>query len=286
MPTTIVVAPDASLPLTCTRAGTCCHGKDVPVNPWELACLARAAGMDVTTLIARRTAPGGVRLRFDGPPGWRGHRACAFYDPTRGCSAHAGRPLACRLYPLGRERRGQTVRYTYDGPAFPCLAGCPDVEQLPAQRVDAYLAGQAVAEGEAVSDAYLEVVQDLAEGAFVIVVDTGLAASGTPGVLAAWRAAAATGDHERLAGVPPELATALLSPGIDPVDGRAFVGAHAQVLQERAQAAFAALRDAPALVAGSAAMLRLALHLARGLGADTAALADRWLATAQAEGWR
>ncbi len=33
------------LPLTCTRSGTCCHGKTVRLNPWELAHLAEAKGL-------------------------------------------------------------------------------------------------------------------------------------------------------------------------------------------------------------------------------------------------
>ena len=30
-----------SLPLTCSRGGTCCHGNTVLLNPWELARLAQ-----------------------------------------------------------------------------------------------------------------------------------------------------------------------------------------------------------------------------------------------------
>ncbi|MFT7011938.1 MAG: hypothetical protein ACJAWR_001962, partial [Flavobacteriales bacterium] len=29
------------LPLTCSRTGTCCHGKTVWLNPWELALISR-----------------------------------------------------------------------------------------------------------------------------------------------------------------------------------------------------------------------------------------------------
>ncbi len=90
---------------------------------------------------------------------------CTLYRVGAGCVAHAARPLACRLFPLGRNRNGERTFYGYDGPVFPCRVGCPRVDQLPAQTVGAYLAGQDVGEGEAVADAYVELVQDLAEGA-------------------------------------------------------------------------------------------------------------------------
>jgi hypothetical protein len=34
-----------SLPLTCSRAGTCCHGKTVFLNPWELANISKEKKM-------------------------------------------------------------------------------------------------------------------------------------------------------------------------------------------------------------------------------------------------
>jgi Fe-S-cluster containining protein len=283
--TSVPVALDDTLPLTCTRAGTCCHGKLVWVNPWELARLAATLGQPVAELIAARTDDGGIRLRFDGAPGWRGQRACTFYDPARGCIAHAGRPLPCRLYPLGRERRGERRRYAFDGPQFPCTAGCAEVDSLPRLTVRDYLAGQDVGEGEAVSDAYLELAQDLAEGAFVIAIDSGLAARGHP-LLTRWRAEIGRGGAERAAALPAWLRELLLAPPLDAGDGRAFVAAHASLLQERAQAEFAALREPEALADGSCAMLGAALHLARSLNADTAVMAERWLITARANGMR
>lgn len=113
------------LPLTCTRSGTCCHGKDIRITPWELARLARGCGLDPAAFRERRTADAGARLAMAGAPGWRGQRACALYDPAAGCTAHAERPLACRLYPLGREVRGGRARIMHEGRAFPCLDGCP-----------------------------------------------------------------------------------------------------------------------------------------------------------------
>ncbi len=285
--TTVVLAADAELPLTCTRLGTCCHGKVVWVNPYEVATLAQARGVDAATFRAQAMRAGGARLRFDGPPGWRGLNACSQYDPARGCRAHAGRPLACRLYPLGRERRGDAVSYVHDGPEFPCLAGCPGVVDLPKRRVADYLADQGVATLEAINDAYLEVVQDLAEGAFVLWFDSGLAASGDRATLPRWRRLVAMDADERAAAIPGDWLDLLMTPPIaELADGIAFVRAHAASLQQRAQSTFATLRDPGPLRDASCLMLALGLQLAQSLGAEVGVLGERWLATASAQGAR
>lgn len=268
------------LPLTCTREGTCCHGKEVRINPWELAALAAARGMAPEAFRDSCTEAGAV-LRFDGRPGWRGLAACSQYDPAaRGCRAWAGRPLACRLYPLGRERRADgPARYLHQGRRFPCLDGCPGVAALAHLTVAEYRAGQGAAEGEAVQDAYLELMQDLAEGAFAIAFDSGLARRGR-GFLARWQAMADL-DPLRRAAALGDWFGHLTSPGLPAGDGAAFAARHRQELQARAQRDFAALADAEALAAASALMLGLALHCADGIGADRPAAAAAWIARAR-----
>ena len=176
-----------TLPLTCTRSGTCCHGKMVWLNPWELACLAAAKGMTQRAFRNRYCEFGGIRLRFNGPPGWKGLAACSQYAAGCGCSVHAGRPLACRLYPLGRERRGKELCYMHRGGGFPCLEGCPEVVDLPHLSVAHYLAGQDVAPGETAQNEYLELMQRLADGAFALLLESGLAESGDRLTLRLWR---------------------------------------------------------------------------------------------------
>jgi len=284
-PSSRTVALDERLPLTCTRQGTCCHGKLVWVNPWELSRLAQALASSVTAVIATHGCDGGIRLRFDGPPGWRDLPGCTFYG-EQGCRVHASRPLACRLYPLGRERQGAQVRYLFEGPDFPCLAGCPTVTTLPMLRVDAYLRGQDVGAAEQVADAYLEVVQDLAEGAFVLVVDSGLAASGYQGLLARWTGISGLSGEDRARSMPPELLAMLLDPQLGPVPDESFVAAHAARLQGLAQEHFGALTTRSALADASCAMFAAALHLGASLGADLESLARRWLDTARTHGLR
>ena len=95
------------LPLTCSRSGTCCHGKMVWLNPWELACLSEAKGLNPREFRDTFCEFGGIRLRFDGAMGWKNQKACSQYSEGVGCSVHMGRPLVCRLFPLGRQRQGE-----------------------------------------------------------------------------------------------------------------------------------------------------------------------------------
>jgi Fe-S-cluster containining protein len=178
MPATTYLSLSDRLPLTCTRSGACCHGKTVWLNPWELARLAAAKGLTPRSFRDHHCEFGGIRLRFNSPPGWKGLAACSQYAPDCGCSVHAGRPLSCRLYPLGRERRGKELRYLHRGGVFPCLEECGDVVKLPHMTIADYLAGQDVMESIIAHDKYLELMQRLADGAFALLLESGLAASG------------------------------------------------------------------------------------------------------------
>jgi Fe-S-cluster containining protein len=87
---------DAAFSFACARCGRCCHDQAIQLNGYEIARLARSLGLCTSETIAKHTTNAGQFLRF-GPDG-----ACAFLRP-QGCAVHADRPLACRLYPLGRE---------------------------------------------------------------------------------------------------------------------------------------------------------------------------------------
>jgi len=95
--------------------------------------------------------------------------------------------LVCRLYPLGRKRRGKELLYIHQGSGFPCLDGCPQVVNLPHLTVADYLAGQDVTAGVAAQDEYLELLQRLADGAFALLLESGLAESGDRLTLRLWR---------------------------------------------------------------------------------------------------
>ncbi len=81
----------------CNACGLCCHDKVITLSPYDLLRLARAAGLSTHSAIERFTIRRGSILKFTDTG------ACEALEGTR-CGVHRGRPLACRLYPLGIER--------------------------------------------------------------------------------------------------------------------------------------------------------------------------------------
>ena len=72
--------------------------------------LARAVGITTREAIARYTIRRGSILKFND------NGACAALEGAR-CGAHRGRPLACRLYPLGIEHAEDQERFVTLEPA-------------------------------------------------------------------------------------------------------------------------------------------------------------------------
>jgi uncharacterized protein len=81
----------------CNACGRCCHNQVITLAPYDVIRLARAANLSTSEAIARFTLRRGSLLRFDSAG------ACVALDGSS-CGVHPGRPLACRLYPLGIER--------------------------------------------------------------------------------------------------------------------------------------------------------------------------------------
>src|SRR5580658_6480451 len=81
----------------CNQCGRCCHDKVITLSPYDVIRIARASGLSTGEVMRRYTIRRGSILRFL-PEGM-----CAALDGVE-CSVHRGRPLACRLYPLGLER--------------------------------------------------------------------------------------------------------------------------------------------------------------------------------------
>jgi Fe-S-cluster containining protein len=89
-------ARSSSFGYACGACSRCCRGKVIPLNPYEVARLAAHHGVATTEAIARFTNDCGASL------GVKDDGACVFLGDG-GCTVHASRPLACRLYPLGRH---------------------------------------------------------------------------------------------------------------------------------------------------------------------------------------
>ena len=172
------------------------------------------------------------------------------------------------------------------GSRFPCLEGCPEVVDLPHLTVADYLAGQGVMAGEAAQDAYLELMQRLADEAFVLLLESGLAAAGDRLTLRRWRELGKDDPGHLAERLGPEWIDRLMLPDIgDGLDDPAlFAHRHHELLQGQAQESFGNLSDIHELREASALMMGLALHLGRGLGANPAELAGHWVVTAKKHG--
>jgi uncharacterized protein len=274
------------LPLTCSRTGTCCHGKLVLLNPWELVCLAGEKKITPREFRDLYCEFGGIRLRFDGKIGWKEQHACSQYITNFGCSVHLGRPLSCRLYPLGRQIQSEEVHYMYLGAEFPCLEGCHEVSGLPHLSVGEYLKGQATTKFEKAQDEYLELMQNLADIAFELLLDTGLAESGDKETLPLWRKMGNELPEELADRIGQEWLDCLMLPEIsdDLENPVSFARKHNDLLKLKAQEKFGAVQTNHEIREASVLIMGVALHLARGIGANPEILAEHWIATAKNHG--
>ena len=120
------------------------------MNPYELARLSRKLGCSTSDVIDNYTVDGGTALAT------RADSACVFLSPE-GCTVHSDRPLACRLYPLGR------IVQADGSEAFVELAPDPETEGLYGEdgTVDAYIESQGVAPYLTGADRYYAVLTRL-----------------------------------------------------------------------------------------------------------------------------
>jgi Fe-S-cluster containining protein len=80
----------------CNACGRCCRDKVITLSPYDVIAIARAAGIPTGEAVRRFTIRRGSVLKFFS----KGE--CVALDGVR-CGLHRGRPLACRLYPLGMD---------------------------------------------------------------------------------------------------------------------------------------------------------------------------------------
>jgi len=274
------------LPLTCSRSGSCCFGKAVMLNPWELFRFSKEKKITQREFRNLYCEFGGIRLRFDGKPDKKGQQACSQYEDNVGCSVHQGRPLACRLYPLGRQIQFDKAHYIYEGDTFPCLTDCAEVLELPKLSVGEYMKEQEAAPFEKAQDAYLIVMQNIADIAFELLLDSGLAASGITKTLAVWRKISNELPEVLAKRIGNEWIDYLMIPAIadDNQNPITFAQKHNDILQLKAQEKFSDLKTNQELHEAAVLIMGVALHLSSGLGADTKGIAEHWIETAKRHG--
>ena len=274
------------LPLTCSRSGSCCFGKAVMLNPWELLSFSKEKKISPKEFRDLYTDFGGIRLTFNGKPDKKGQLACSQYVDNFGCSVHQGRPLACRLYPLGRQIQFDKADYIYEGKQFPCLTDCAEVLDLPKMRVGEYLKGQGADPFEKAQDEYLKVMQNLADIAFELLLDSGLSASGDTKTLTLWRKMGNELPELLAERIGKDWIDSLMIPEIKGVkeDSIEFAKKHNDLLLIKAQEEFGTLQTLEQVHKASVLIMGVAMHLSRGLGADTKGIAELWVETAKSHG--
>jgi Fe-S-cluster containining protein len=276
----------STLPLTCSRSGTCCFGKEVMINPWELFQLSKEKKISPRKFRDLHCDFGGIQLRFDGKTDRKGQKACSQYVADFGCSVHLGRPLACRLYPLGRQIQHDKAHYMYQGNQFPCLTDCAEVLELPKLTVGEYLKGQEADEFEKAQDKYLALMQNIADIAFELLLDTGLSESGDKRTLATWRAMGKNLPQDLVNSIDQDWLDSLMTPSIpegisDPI---VFAQKHKEILLLKAQEQFGTASTNKELHEASILMMGVALLLAKAIGADPKSMSELWIETAKSHG--
>jgi Fe-S-cluster containining protein len=277
---------ESTLPLTCSRSGTCCFGKVVMLNPWELLCFSKEKKITPKAFRDLYCEFGGIRLRFNGKSDSKGQQACSQYVDGFGCSVHLGRPLACRLYPLGRQIQNNESHYIFQGEQFPCLTDCAEVLDLPQMSVVEYLKGQEAEQFEKAQDEYLSIMQNIADIAFELLIDSGLAATGDTKTLSLWWEMS-TEEPELLAKrIGPDWIDCLMIPELSDeiTEPIIFAQQHNELLQLKAQEQFGALQTVQEFHEAAVLIMGVALHLARGLGANQQTIGEHWVAIAKQHG--
>jgi Fe-S-cluster containining protein len=148
--------PSDPVELVCGTAGcsaNCCtNGPHIILNPYEIALICRAAGMsyeDLLDLVETDRVNGFPLVMLPREP------ACPFWTDA-GCRVYEARPLACRLFPLGRvfEKGGSSF-------VLPDRNRCAGIVTGTARTLADYLAQQDTAAQVRMADAWIAFVTDM-----------------------------------------------------------------------------------------------------------------------------
>lgn len=274
------------LPLTCSRKGTCCHGNQVLINPWELASLANEKKISSRDFRDQYCDLNGIRLLFNGVVEFNNQKSCSLYIENKGCSVHNGRPLACRLFPIGRQIQENKSSYFFQGTNFPCLNGCPEVTELPLLSVEDYLKGQNTQIFEEAQDAYLELVQNLADYAFILLLDTELAKSGDILTLQTWRKLGSLSPNEMTDYIPQDWIDLYTIPELSFSENTlsSFIQHHFESIDSTIQLQLEQPLTIDQIRTKAIELMALALFAAHSIGASTIDLVEMWIETAKQNG--
>ena len=148
---------ESAFSYSCNRCKKCCHDKRINLTPYEILRLARNLRITTGEFISKFTEEGGTILRFRSED-----RGCSLLGED-GCTVHADRPGACRIYPLGGSFQldGQE-RFALFTPHPESLGvyGTPDTLK-PGDTVASFLEAQAIAPYHEANKRYVELLTRL-----------------------------------------------------------------------------------------------------------------------------
>lgn len=272
------------LPFTCSRKGTCCFGKQVLINPWELSSLAHAKGISASEFANQYGEYYGTKIKFNGTVKFKNRSSCSLYTENFGCSLHSGRPLACRLYPIGRQLQSNKVQYIFEGQEFPCLKDCAEVKQLPFMTVKEYLQDQKAEEFENAQDLYLELVQSIADIAFTLLFETGLKDTLIKSTIKKWTDLSESGIETLISEISADWLDWTIQPGTKYTDNsEEYIRVHAEYLQIKVQNKLEGPSSPMDFVSNSVNAFAAALILSFSLGVDYHQLGTHWIETANSQ---
>lgn len=152
----VPLKPSDTVQLACGTAGcsaNCCkNGPHIVLNPYEIAVicrLSRTSYEDLLDIVETDRVNGFPLVLLPRDP------ACPFWT-EQGCRIYEARPLACRLFPLGRVFENGRSHIVLPGRNI-----CSGLLPAPARTLDDYLREQVTETQIEMSDRWIEFVSDM-----------------------------------------------------------------------------------------------------------------------------
>jgi Fe-S-cluster containining protein len=141
---------------------SCCSNKHLPLTPYDILRIKKALNIDSDLFLAEYT-----NYRLDQESGFPvisinmengDEKNCPFVTPE-GCSIYKDRPMACRLFPLGRVS-GFAPGNTVPKEIYYLLKvrGCAGVDELKSQSVEEWVEGQGLGRYIEMNDLMLDIL--------------------------------------------------------------------------------------------------------------------------------
>lgn len=274
---------DEFYPLTCSLEGTCCFGNNVYINPWEIYKLSSGLNINPKEFINLHTTDGGIKLAFKGRIEKNSKKSCNLYGNTKGCTIHSSRPLACRLFPVGRKIQFDKTTYFFEGKNHPCSDRCPSAIDLPKIKLKDYLTQQKTESFEIIQDQYLEIIQNIADTAFALYLETDAKTSDNGKTLKGWEKWTNLTPLEIIQSLTDEWKKIVLFPfKIEQnYDEKSFIQNHAIILENKIQEEINSLVDLEMIVNYSIQLMGIVSIIGKSIGANMNEILKQWIIDAK-----